>query len=47
VRRAFGAISNDKPAVVISRARKVARIIVIATARTEESAEKIRRSKSA
>ena len=46
-RRSFGGISNDERAVVISRARKAARIIVIATASIGENAEKSRRSKLA
>jgi hypothetical protein len=47
VHRSFGVLSSAKPVVVISKARKVARIIVIATASIEENAEKVRRSKLA
>jgi hypothetical protein len=39
-RRSFDAISSGNPVVAISRARKVARIIVIVTASIGENAEK-------
>jgi len=40
VHKSFGVLSSVKLVVVISKARKVARIIEIAIASTDESAEK-------
>jgi len=40
VHRSFGVLSSARPVVVISKARKVARIIEIAIGSTDESAEK-------